>query len=115
MIFRNAFLAKRDMALGTNERGIFLLLIDLVIQSSATIGSGSDMTAVRAATGTHRDLKSFRVQRVHRRHVVTTHAVKVRMLSSFMPESAGGNPLAPLVEHRRVGYSHRVCQLGIEI
>ena len=111
MIFGNASLAKRHVALGTNKRGIFLLLIDLKIQSAAVIGCGSDVTSVRSAARTYRDLQSFRVQGVHGRDIVTTHAVQVRMLSSFMPESAGGNPAAPFAEDRRVGYPHGGCQL----
>ena len=115
MIFGNTFLAKGDVALGTNKTGIFLPLIDLVVQRPTIIGSGRDVTSVRPATRTRRDLQSFRVQGVHRRHVVTTHAVRIRMLSSFMPEGAGGNPAAPFAEDRRIRYRHGLCQIRIEI
>ena len=115
MIFGNTLLAKRDVTLRANKRGIFFLLIGLEIQSPTIIGCGSDVTPVRSAARTHRDLQSFRVQGVHRRHVVTTHAVQIRVLSSFVPESAGGNPAAPFAEDRRIGYPHGGCQLGIKI
>src|SRR5712691_9078030 len=115
VIFGNTFPAKRDVALRANKRGILLLLIDLEIQSPTIIGCGSDVTSVRSTARTHGDLQSFSVQRVHRRHAVTIHAVQVRMLSSFMPETAGGNPAAPFAEDRRVGYPHGGCQPGIEI
>ena len=115
MIFGNAFLARGDVALGANKSWVFLLLIDLKVQGPTIIGRGRDVTTVWAAARTHRDLQSFRVQRVHRRHAVTTHAVQVRMLSSFMPESAGRNPAAPCAEDRRIRYPHRGGQLRIEI
>src|SRR5260370_15527338 len=56
MIFGNAFLAKGDVTLCTNKPRIFLLLIDFKIQSPTVIGCGSDVTSVRAAARTHRDL-----------------------------------------------------------
>lgn len=115
MIFRNTFLAKGGMALGTNKRRILLLLIDLEIQSPAVIGGGRDVTSVWPAARTHGDLQGLRIQGVHRRDVMTTHAVEVWMLSSFMPERASGNPAAPFAEHRRIRYPHGTRQLRIEI
>ena len=117
MIFGNAFLAKGDVTLRTNKRWIFLLLIDFKIQSPTVIGCGSDVTSVRAAARPHRNLQRLQIKRIERRtrHVMTTHAVQVRMLSAFMTESAGGNALAPFAEHRRVGDPHRGCQFRLEI
>src|SRR6266498_1732912 len=66
VILGKTFPAKRDVALRANERGIFLLLIDLGVQSSTISCCGSDVTSIRSAAGTHGDLQSFCVQRIHR-------------------------------------------------
>ena len=99
MTLGNPFFAKGDVALRTSKRRIFLLLIDLEIQSSTVVGGGSGVTSVRAAARTHRNLECFQIQRIEgrTRHVMTTHAVQIRMLAAFMPESAGGNAAAPMI------------------
>ena len=117
MIFRNTFLAKRDVALRTNESRIFFLLIQLEIQSTAVICRRRDMASIRSAARSHRDLQRLRVKRIKggTRDVVTTQAAQIGMLSAFMPESSGGNTPAPFAEHRRVSYAHGDGQLGIEV
>ena len=115
MIFRNTPLAKGDVTLRANEGRIFFLLVDLKIQSAAIIRRRRNMASIGSAARSHRDLQSLRLQCVHRRDVVTPHAVQIWMLSSFMAKSAGGDAPAPFVEDGRVGYSHRRRQLRIEI
>ena len=116
MIFGNSFLAKSDVTLSANKRGDFLFLIDFKIKRAAIIGRDCDMASIRPAARTHGNLQRPKIQGIEgrARHVVTTHAVQIRMLAALMPERAGGNATTPFAEHCRIG-SHRRCQLRIEI
>ena len=89
MILGNPFFAKSNVALRANKRRVFLPLIDLEIQSATIVAGGRDMASVRSATGTHGNFQSLGVERIHRRHVVTSGAIQVGMLAAFMTESSG--------------------------
>jgi len=116
MIFGNSFLAKSDVALSAHKRSVFLFLIDLKIKSAAIISRDCDVASIRPAARTHGNPQRLEIQRIEgrTRDVVTTRAIQVRMLATFMAESAGGNAATPFAEHRRVG-PHGGCQLRIEI
>src|ERR1700681_4316061 len=105
VIFRSSFLPKRNVTLRTDERRVFLSLVNLVIQSAAVICRCGDVTSVRAAARSHRNLQRLCVERTEgrARRAVTTHTVQIGMRSTFMPESAGGNTPAPFAKHGHVG------------
>ena len=105
------------MTLGANKRWIFLLLVDLEIQSTAIIRCRRDMTSISSAARSYSDLQRPRVKRIEgrTRDVVTTQAIQIGMLSSFVPETAGGNTPAPFTEHSLICDSHGHSELGIEI
>ena len=115
MIFGYTFPAKDDMTLGANGIWILFLLIDLEIQSAAVICRSRDVTSVGATTRPDRNLHSFRIERIERRHVMTAQAIQVRVLAAFMTKRAGRNSPAPPREDDPVRNPHVSSQLWIEI
>ena len=71
MTFGHTFPAKDDVTLGANRLWILFLLIEFGIQSAAVICRSRDVAAISATTRPDGNLRSFRIERIERRHVMT--------------------------------------------
>ena len=108
----NRQFAVSDVAFHALKARVFLPLVDLVIERAAVVRGRRDMTHVARGDG---DFFRQRVERVHRRRVMTGRAVEVGVARKFVPERRRRIALAPGEHHDPVFDLHRRGDLRVEI
>jgi len=111
MILRHRILPENDVTFDALKRGVFLLLLDLVVQDPLSVLF--DMTAAAAAARLDRNERPL-VERVHHRRVVAIDTTDVTVHFEFVAITSGA-AARPFSQHHPIGDLHRCRKFRIEV